>query len=116
MKSGQGQQFAEDVVYSYEIAGKTYQADRYKFYHGWSKGRDKALEEADLVARYRPGSQTMCYVNPNDPTDAVLHRRLGTIPMLFTAPLSLALIGVGVRGLKQRFGHQRQQPTRKAKT
>jgi hypothetical protein len=115
LKSGSGQQYAEEVVYSYEVAGKTYQADRYEFHHTWSKGRDRLQKEADLVARYRPGSQTTCYVNPHDPADAVLHRRIGAVAILFTAPLSFALIGVGVSGLKRRRDYQRQQPKRKAR-
>ena len=116
LKSGDGQQYAEDIVYSYKVAGKTYQADRYEFYNAWHKGRNRAQKEKEIIAQYPPGSQTTCYVNPRDPTDAVLHRRIGAFAILFTAPLSLALIGVGISGLKRRARHQRRQLKRKTST
>ena len=110
LKSGKGQMYAEDIVYSYEVAGKTYQANRYEFYEGWYKdGRNRLQKERDIGTQYPTNSKTTCYVNPHDPTDAVLHRRMGTIPILFVAPICLVLIAVGTRGLKQRFRHQQQR-------
>lgn len=106
MKFDDDRRYIEEVVYSYEVAGTTYQADRYEFFHTSSKGSDGAQRTAELMAQYQPGSPTTCYVNPHDPIDAVLHRRIGAVPMLFTAPVSLVLIGVGLSGMKKRFRAQ----------
>lgn len=115
MKFDDDRRYIEEIVYSYEVAGTTYQADRYEFFHTSSKGSDGAQKTAELMAQYRPGSQTTCYVNPHDPTDAVLHRRIGAVPMLFTAPVSLILMGVGFSGMKKQFKNQRQRQKHKSK-
>ena len=62
------------VMYEYQFAGQRYLADRYNFLPGtesigyWRKRR--------LTRRLGAGTATVCYVNPDDPADAVLDRGL----------------------------------------
>jgi len=57
--------YSVDIVYSYEIKGKKYQSNRYDFFN----------EATAIIDRYPPGTRTPCYVNPKDPTDAVIRHQ-----------------------------------------
>ena len=80
--------YSVEVLYSYRIGGHEFKSSRYTFFGGSSSGV-AAKEEA--VARYPDGSRAVCYVNPADPTDAVLVHGLpgdawfGLIPLVFVA-------------------------------
>lgn len=81
-----GTSYSVEVIYRYAIDGRDYTAARYKFMTGSSSGyRGKA----EIVAQLPAGKQRVCYVNPQDPTDAVLERGFthdlwfGLIPLVF---------------------------------
>jgi hypothetical protein len=62
------------IRYEYVADGQTYTGDRYDFGKGTS-GTHRSKEE---IARDFPeGKHTVCYVNPADPSDAVLVRQSG---------------------------------------
>lgn len=84
--------YSVDIVYRYQIGGREYRSDRYEVMGGSSSGR-KGKEAA--VARYPSGSKTLCYVNPSDPTDALLHRGLSWFMLIGLLPLLFLLIGLG---------------------
>lgn len=94
-----GSTYSVNILYTYAVNGKEYTANRYHFMGGSSSGR---AGKAAVVARFPAGAQAVCYVNPGDPTDAVLERGFtadlwwGALPALFV------LIGVG--GLAYFFG------------
>ena len=50
-----------------------------------------------LVARYRPGMIVTCYVNPNDPREAMLHR--GFPARMWWGVLPLILLPCAILGL-----------------
>jgi hypothetical protein len=83
-----GTTYSVDILYSYSVAGQEFKANRYNFATGSSSGR--RAKEA-IVRRYPPNKQTVCYVNPADPSDAVLVREatselwFGLIPLVFVA-------------------------------
>lgn len=107
LKSDGGRSYTEDVVYAYEVAGKTYQGNRYGLVQSWhSRITERKRIEADLVTRYPPGSRATCYVNPDNPAEAILHRHLNPVGFWY-APLALILTMLGAWGLQQRRGHQR---------
>jgi hypothetical protein len=65
--------YSLDIRYDYEFEGETYASGRYDFTVGSSSNR----EWRDAVVRAnRVGSQRVCYVNPADPSDAVLNREI----------------------------------------
>lgn len=109
------QKFTEEVTYSYEVAGKTYQGNRYKFVEGWYTRGEKSKREPEFIAQYRPGNRTTCYVNPSDPTDVVLNRGLGVSAFLLAGPASLIIIVSAAWRLRQQRQRQRQRPQRKEK-
>jgi Protein of unknown function (DUF3592) len=87
-----GTTYKVDVRYAYTFEGGEYRSERYDFFNAYSSGYDG---KAEVVARYPPGARTVCYVNPSDPSEAVIDRSpgprylVGLVPMLFLA------VGVG---------------------
>jgi hypothetical protein len=59
-----------DIVYRYTIGGREYTANRYNFMPGTTS--DSTVP--DVVARHAPGTRFECYVDPADPSSAVINR------------------------------------------
>jgi uncharacterized protein DUF3592 len=82
-------EYIPDITFAYTVDGRAYQATRYDFSsaHGYMRSDDAKA----LVSRYPPGAHVTCYVNPRDPSQAVLVRgatrslALGLMPMAFFA-------------------------------
>src|SRR5262245_9530536 len=66
-----GSTYSVNVVFTYSVDGSEYRSDRYKFMGGSSSGYDS---KAKVVAALPAGTRTTCWVNPADPTDAVVNR------------------------------------------
>lgn len=80
------------ATFTYEVAGRTYTGDRYDFAIGRFGGRGKELSrEAD---RHQAGHLTTCWVNPEDPEDAVVERRAGVPPFASLMALPPFLVGL----------------------
>ncbi len=84
--------YSVSVAYRYEIAGKTYRGNRYQFLGGSSSGQEGKQQ---VVDRYPPGSEASCFVNPQDPYDAVLERGFTTGYLFGLIPLLFFSVGVG---------------------
>jgi hypothetical protein len=80
-------EYIPDVTFTYAVAGHAYQSTRYDFSsaHGYMQTGDAQA----VVSRYPPKARVTCYVNPSDPSQAVLVREatrslvLGLFPMAF---------------------------------
>lgn len=89
-----GTTYSVEMLYEYEFAGRTYRSNRYQFMTASTSGRDG---KAEVVRDHAPGTTTTCYVNPDDPYEAVIHRGFvagmlfGLIPLIFVA---VGLIGM----------------------
>jgi hypothetical protein len=59
-----------DIVYRYTIGGRQYTANRYNFVPGSTN--DSTVPE--VVAKHAPGTKFECYVDPADPSSAVMNR------------------------------------------
>ena len=59
-----------DIVYRYTIGGRQYTANRYNFVPGSTN--DSTVP--DVVAKHAPGTTFECYVDPADPSNAVINR------------------------------------------
>lgn len=60
------------VIFSYTIGGRKYNSSRYDFLGAYKTGeRD---EQEAFVARSPKGTRTLCWVNPENPREAVLKR------------------------------------------
>ena len=87
-----GLTYSVDILYRYKINGKEYQSNRYKFLGGSSSGSEGKQQ---IVNRHKPGTKMVCYVDPSDPTQAVLERGF-TADLLFgLIPLVFVVIGGG---------------------
>ncbi|MGB0766672.1 MAG: DUF3592 domain-containing protein [Phycisphaeraceae bacterium] len=86
--------YLPDVLYRFELDGETYRSNRYDF--GVNDGRRGEAAAREIVGRYPIGGEAVCYVDPADPSRAVLSIRTwqgawwGSIGGLF------ALIGMGL--------------------
>jgi len=84
--------YSVDILYSYEFNGREFRSNRYGFMTGSSSGYKG---KSEIAARYRPGSQSVCYVNPRDPGEAVLERGFTAGLWLGLIPLVFVLVGAG---------------------
>lgn len=104
-----GSTYSVEVRYRYSVEGREHTSDRYHFFIGSTSGYES---KARVVERLPPGTRTVCYVDPEDPSEAVLVRRFtagflwGLLPLVFVAVgaggivMSLA----GARRLKAQQG------------
>ena len=96
-----GQASLPEIVYRYSIGGRQYTADRYDFLpNGNGDPRTPGI-----VASHPPGARFECYVDPEDPTSAVINRT--PTPWHFMGLVFFALFagipaGIGLRYLRAR--------------
>jgi hypothetical protein len=90
--SSDGTTYSVDILYRYRMNGAEYRANRYIFGAVSSSGYDG---KRAIVSQYPPGRATICYVNPEDPTDAVLVRKATAGLWFGLIPLVFVLVGVG---------------------
>jgi uncharacterized protein DUF3592 len=87
-----GPTFSVDVLYTYSYGGREYRSDRYQFLGG-SSGGYQAKER--IVRRLPPLTRTPCYVNPDEPAEAVLNRDFSAEYAFGLVPLLFMLVGLG---------------------
>jgi hypothetical protein len=90
--SDDGTTYSVYILYQYEFQGQTYKSDRYEFVGGSSSGYKG---KARVVEQYKTAANPVCYVNPENPSDAVLKRGFHAKLLLALFPLPFLLIGVG---------------------
>lgn len=81
--------FSAEINYRYRIGAREYRADRYDFVPGTTSGGPPAHQ---LVAAYPAGRTFECYVDPADPTAAVIDRGISPAyfsGLLFAVPFTL---------------------------
>jgi hypothetical protein len=84
--------FSVAIRYRYEFGGVRYESGRYDFEPRPSSGR---RAKRAIVARYPAGTETTCVVNPDDPSEAVIDRGLGSWAWSGLFPLPFILAGAG---------------------
>ncbi len=89
-----GTTYSVDILYSYNVNGMEYRSNAYTFMGGSSSGH---VGKQKIVNAHPPGMPTSCYVNPEDPAEAVLNRKF-TADMLFGL-IPLIFVIVGAAGL-----------------
>jgi len=90
--SDDGSTYSVEAVYRYEIDGREYVSNRYQFMGGSSSGYDS---KAEAVAKIPAGSRADCYVDPDDPFEAVIDRGFGLVFLFGLIPLLFGVIGAG---------------------
>lgn len=79
------------IRYAYQVNGRAYESDRYDF-TGMSSGGYSG--KRNVVDRYPPGALEKCFVNPEQPSEAVLYR--GMTKALWWGLFPLPFIAVGL--------------------
>jgi uncharacterized protein DUF3592 len=87
-----GPTFSVDVLYTYSYGGREYKSDRYQFLGGSSGGYQ---EKERIVRRLPPLTRIPCYVNPDEPAEAVLNRDFSSEYAIGLVPLLFMLVGLG---------------------
>lgn len=90
--SSDGDTYSVDILYRYSFANQTHHSSRYSFMGGSSSGYKG---KAAVVKKYPPGSNTFCYVDPHNPSKAVLHRGWTWEMLIILVPLLFTAIGAG---------------------
>ncbi len=80
------------VRYHYTAAGGSYTSVRYR--HGYG-GSSDVSDAQRLELRYPPGAEVTCYVDPDEPTEAMLERPSLWTGLIVLFPLIFVAVGVG---------------------
>ncbi len=83
--------YGVDIVFAYEYEGRAYVSEDYQLVRDYNRTFG---ESSERVGHYSPGAASVCYVNPSNPTQAVLDRSLPRITPFALFPLG-ALVAVG---------------------
>jgi hypothetical protein len=90
--SDDGTTYSVHILFDYEFNGQTFRTDRYSFMGGSSSGyRGKRR----IVDQYPVGSEARCWVDPENPTEAVLFRGFSPVMWFGLIPMVFVLVGVG---------------------
>jgi len=89
--SDDGTTYSVYILYEYEFGGTRYKADRYDFVGGSSSGYQG---KARIIEAYKATAEPICYVNPKDPSEAVLKRGFHAKLLFALFPLPFILVGV----------------------
>jgi hypothetical protein len=87
-----GTTYSVYIQYQYQFNGRTYTSDRYEFMGGSSSGYRR---KARIVAEYKSAAGPICYVDPENPSQAVLKRGFHAKLLLALFPLPFLLVGLG---------------------
>ena len=79
------------LTYQYDFAGRFYSSSRYNFSLWTSTSGSRRKKR--VAHRLAPGTTTTCYVNPDNPCDAVIERGL-TWDMVGAGVFAITLFGV----------------------
>lgn len=90
-----GTSYTFDIDYKYTYNGKAYKSDKYAFILQSKGKRDSKL---DIVNEYKQAQHPVCYLNPENPSEAVLKRGFHKGLLFAFFPPVLVLIGLLVIG------------------
>src|SRR5579862_2986021 len=103
-RGNHGATYSVNILYSYVVNDREYKANRYDFMGGSSSG---FKGKQAVVARFSRGSKALCYVDPTDPTQAVLER--GFTPIMWVGLLPLVFVLLALVGMVSAIRKQRAQ-------
>ena len=82
--------------YEYEFAGKTYQSDRLGLHSGGDNFTNYHQKMVSRLRAFKTENRTIpAYVDPNDPSEALIDRELDSKKLLFLTAFGLVFAGVG---------------------
>lgn len=84
------------ISYEYQYGGKTYLGERYDITRSSGSTNVGVDEMRRIVRRHPVGMQTRCWVNPADPSQALIDRSLAGNYFLFMVWFPFPFLGLGV--------------------
>ncbi|MDD5597683.1 MAG: DUF3592 domain-containing protein [Victivallaceae bacterium] len=91
-RSDKSTSYRVDITFKYEFKGIEYVGGAYDFMAG---SDSNCQSKHQVVTLYPPGKKTYCYVNPEDPTEAVISREYNASWWLAAIPAVFMLVGAG---------------------
>jgi len=85
--------YSVDISYQYEFNGKTFTGNRYNFSMGTSSSGRSGKRV--VVDKYRKAKNPVCFVNPDNPGQAVLVRGFQLTMLFGLIPLVFVAVGIG---------------------
>ena len=92
------QAYKVDIFYHYSVGNTRYTTSHYQFASGGSSGQ---TDKQKIVDQYPAGRETVCYVNPANPSQAVINRAPNS--EMFYGLIGLIFAVIGVVGLISSF-------------
>ena len=92
-RDSDGDTYSIQISYRYTYKGQQYNSERYRFSPGGSSSGYAGKKE--VVDAHPPGSQHTCYVNPEQPDEAVIERDLSWAHLWGLFPLPFMAVGFG---------------------
>ena len=84
--------YSVDIVFKYKFSGVEYIGGSYDFMTG---SDSDYRSKSKVVDHYSKGKTAYCYVNPDDPVEAVISREFNSPWWLAVIPLIFILVGLG---------------------
>ena len=84
--------YSVEILFSYQVDGEPYRSSRFRFFQISSSGY---ADKRDTVRQYPRGSETTCYVDPDDPEQAVVDRSFTPAILLGLIPFTFVIVGLG---------------------
>jgi hypothetical protein len=100
-----GTTYSVDVLYEYDHGGERFRGNRYRFFGGSSSGEEGKRR---VVERLPPGARVDAWVDPEDPSRAVLDRALGGFMLFAALPLVFLAVGIGGMVVMARAGPRQE--------
>ncbi|MEO0513806.1 MAG: DUF3592 domain-containing protein [Planctomycetota bacterium] len=111
-RSSDGTTYKIDIHFEYQVNGRRYTSETYDFFSSMSSSGSSGKHA--VVSRYPVGHRTTAYVNPDDPTVAVLSRGWNHNIWFVGIPLVFVVIGGGGLFWMLRSGSRGDSKTRGA--
>lgn len=86
-----GATYSVDILFSYRVDGTEYRSSRYRFVNFSSSGYSS---KRSVVEKHPPGTRAVCYVNPRNPEEAVMDRRISATLLVGLIPAGLFAVGL----------------------
>ena len=87
-RDSDGTTYSVKIRFKYWYDDVEYESDRYQFLKMSSSGRKG---KAAIVKKYPPGAETVCFVDPDNPEDAVIYRGLPSMMWFILHPAKKSL-------------------------
>ncbi len=88
-----GRTYRPEILFRYAVSGQTYRSSDVSFFTGSSSGRDS---KEQMVRRHPVGGSATAFVNPRNPSEAVLDRSFSPVVFFGLFTLLFFVIGAGL--------------------